>query len=168
MTTDKQELPELFEKCGQCDGDGWYMVQPDDYASARQEQCEYCLAVGYIPYESAKALDASETFQCPGGLTCSGDGWDCVGDGLCEAGTLTFDTDKYHFELKQWFVRRNKGQPLPWEVCRHSDPEVVNPIVMGSFDTPEKAEKYHERWSREAGVYWASDKVIGRVKNETK
>lgn len=44
----KQEV-ELFEKCPQCSGDGWYVV-PDGNAQPMQEQCGYCMTSGYIPY----------------------------------------------------------------------------------------------------------------------
>lgn len=42
-------LPELFEKCGQCDGDGSYgqQIGPEEFEHV---QCEYCLARGFIPY----------------------------------------------------------------------------------------------------------------------
>lgn len=44
-------------------------------------------------------------------------------------------------ELGRWFIRRNKGQGLPYEVCRHSSDEVVSPIVMESFATESEAER---------------------------
>ena len=56
MTSEKMnapELPELFEKCPQCSGDGWYVQANYHTGDAEQVQCGYCLASGYIPYVPA-------------------------------------------------------------------------------------------------------------------
>lgn len=40
---------ELFWKCGQCSGNGWYMFGHTD--APEQRQCDECCGVGYKPVD---------------------------------------------------------------------------------------------------------------------
>lgn len=114
---------------GRCFPDGDYIVPlescratpPPDRVKALEDEHEYLLRKIYKfgrhqnPTESLdaqamarkafkEALSLSDNkFKCPDGLTCSGDGWDCVGDGLCSPRKPMMDVEALtDLILKGW------------------------------------------------------------------
>lgn len=58
------------------------------------------------------------------------------------AGGDSGEREAFQREMDQWFFRTNKGEKMPFEVCRHSDPEVVSPVVVKAFASFDEAEAY--------------------------
>lgn len=49
-------------------------------------------------------------------------------------------------EREQWCgIRTNKGETKPFELCRHSDPKLVSPVVKKAWSSYEKAKVQCEK-----------------------